>query len=59
VLPLPANLHVAPRSLCRWGLVAPLDVQLAPPCGEIGVLCAADALHAPLHQEFIAALRTP
>jgi hypothetical protein len=55
------TLMVAPaslgRHLCRCGLAVALDVQLTTPNGEIGGLCAVDAIDKPLHAEFIAALR--
>lgn len=65
--PLPAllcdghTLAMAPRgiaqSLCQLGLAVTLDVQFDAPSGEIGLLCAADALDDPLHREFTAAMR--
>lgn len=45
------------RSLSRWNMVAELDVTMQTPHGEIGLLCAADALDDPLYAEFIAAMR--
>jgi molybdate transport repressor ModE-like protein len=50
----PASLS---QSLCRWNQARILDVQIQTPHGEIGVLCAADALEEPMHAEIIVAMR--
>jgi molybdate transport repressor ModE-like protein len=45
------------RSLCRWKQAVVLDAHLGTPRGEIGLLCAPEALREPVCLEFIGALR--
>jgi DNA-binding transcriptional LysR family regulator len=51
---LPASLG---RSLCRWKVAVELDVGLGTPVGEIGMICATEALQESVYQEFLAELR--
>lgn len=46
------------RSMQARGLMRVLDVAVPAAPGEVGLLCTLDALHEPMHREFMAAMRT-